>query len=329
MRMRNRFSLAFLLIGTTTALAGRQQEGMSLISDAVDIANIRSTGASPFRLEASFHNLGTSASENGTYVETWLSADRWREDTAKGGFHRTEIGILETKWVPDSFNSITKELSELVSTVDLRNWKPSSDLKVTKILSKQIGAAQARCVQWEGSYVKTLQCFDTKNNTLLLHESMSGIDKSTHFSCSYDDYEKFGDHLFPRLLTYQREGKPPVEIRISSLTAGPSPDPAIFVPTPGSVALANCLRSEMTAPRARLSSDPTFPPGERAQNAFVVLRLVVGIDGIPSHVYVAQSGGDAFDAEAVRAISGWRFKSASCHDHPVATEINVEVRFRR
>lgn len=150
-----------------------------------------------------------------------------------------------------------------------------------------------------------------------------------HLSYVYRDYERFGDRLFPRSIQYSKEGQAGVEINISELVREPSADPSQFAPLSGGVETSNCLPSDMTPPRAEARPDPTFPKGERANRTLVILWAIVGTDGLPHNIRVANSGGAAFDTEAVRAVARWRFRPSTCRGEPVAATINIELDFRR
>jgi periplasmic protein TonB len=58
-----------------------------------------------------------------------------------------------------------------------------------------------------------------------------------------------------------------------------------------------------------------------------VLGLTVNQEGVPTKVYVLTPLGCGLDAQAVRAVEGWRFKPAEKDGQPVSVEIAVEVDF--
>jgi TonB family protein len=59
-----------------------------------------------------------------------------------------------------------------------------------------------------------------------------------------------------------------------------------------------------------------------------ILWLILGDDGVPSHVRVQRPLGMGLDEEAVRAVTAWKFDPATKDGKPVPVMINVEVNFR-
>jgi TonB family protein len=59
----------------------------------------------------------------------------------------------------------------------------------------------------------------------------------------------------------------------------------------------------------------------------VLLLLVIGTDGQPSHIIVQRSLGFGLDEEAIKAVKKWRFQPATMDGMPVAVRINVMTHF--
>jgi protein TonB len=78
----------------------------------------------------------------------------------------------------------------------------------------------------------------------------------------------------------------------------------------------------------------TPPPAysDEARNAklegTVILRTIIGVDGIPTDVEVVRALGQGLDEKAVAAVRGWRFQPATMDDKPVAVQISIEVTFK-
>ena len=102
---------------------------------------------------------------------------------------------------------------------------------------------------------------------------------------------------------------------------------------PGSVGTAESAGSGPPSGGARLVRHiaPVYPPlaRERGLEGRVVIRLVVGIDGVPGDIRVAQSSGvESFDAAAIDAVREWRFEPARRAGVAVAEERLAPVVFR-
>jgi len=239
------YGFAFLTLYAGAACAdNKQQEGKNLIDRAIQLSDIRGIGAPAFRMKATFRLLSGPSTDRGSYSEIWVSNEQWRRETGVGSFRRVEVGGAKKKWLSDSGEVIPPGAAEVVRSLNLVG--APKQLKIKQVVNKDLGGVAARCVRSETEFEKEMYCVDPKDNTLLLHESLS---RSSHSSYVYRDYEKFGDQLFPRSVQYRREGEPGVEIDISELTPNPSRDPSQFEPLVGALELGNCLSKEMT-PRA-------------------------------------------------------------------------------
>lgn len=87
----------------------------------------------------------------------------------------------------------------------------------------------------------------------------------------------------------------------------------------------------VSAPRPTYSPNPEY--SEQARKAghqgTCLVSLVVGPDGNPHDIKVAQSLGMGLDEKAIDALRQWKFEPAKKDGHPVAVQINVEVTFHR
>lgn len=84
------------------------------------------------------------------------------------------------------------------------------------------------------------------------------------------------------------------------------------------------------APRAVYDPEPDYSEEARKQKfqGTVVLQIVVGPDGQPSHVKVVRSVGLGLDEKAIEAVSQWRFEPGTKDGRPVAVVVNIQVNFR-
>ncbi len=57
----------------------------------------------------------------------------------------------------------------------------------------------------------------------------------------------------------------------------------------------------------------------------VDIGVVIGTDGRPRDLNIVKSIDAASDAEAIRAVSNWRFEPATCDGLPVNVKITVEI----
>jgi TonB family protein len=86
----------------------------------------------------------------------------------------------------------------------------------------------------------------------------------------------------------------------------------------------------VSVPKAIYHPDPQYPIAARDSNlpATVILWVIVGPDGLPHEIRVAQAAGHGFDENAIEAVQKWRFKPAKKDGQPVAVQINVQIHFK-
>jgi len=86
----------------------------------------------------------------------------------------------------------------------------------------------------------------------------------------------------------------------------------------------------VSAPRPVYDPDPDYSDEARRAKfqGSVVLWIVVGPDGKTHDIRVARTLGMGLDEKAIEAVREWKFEPAMLDGHPVAVQINVEVRFR-
>jgi protein TonB len=84
-------------------------------------------------------------------------------------------------------------------------------------------------------------------------------------------------------------------------------------------------------PRYRMTPAPEYPAAARRlrQEGVVLLAVEVSAEGRPTAVSVARSSGVAsLDEAAVRGVRRWRFDPARTAGLPVASRVEVPIRFR-
>jgi len=88
--------------------------------------------------------------------------------------------------------------------------------------------------------------------------------------------------------------------------------------------------SSLTYPSVIHRAEPEYT--KAALNAklqgTVILSLVIGVDGVPSEITVAQGLRMGLDKEGVKCLKLWRFKPATRHGEVIPMKATMEVNFR-
>jgi protein TonB len=86
----------------------------------------------------------------------------------------------------------------------------------------------------------------------------------------------------------------------------------------------------VTAPRILHRVEPEFSEEARKNKwqGVVLLRVIIGADGLPKNITVQRSLGMGLDEKAVEAVKQWRFKPGTREGKPVPVVVSMEVSFR-
>jgi TonB family protein len=123
------------------------------------------------------------------------------------------------------------------------------------------------------------------------------------------------------------------------------PSAAAATPPPGPIASATAsapqsstpqdtkpqrIGGKVTAPRVLHQVEPTFNESARAlkYNGTVLINLLVGTDGTPSHLSVIHAIGLGLDESALATVQQYVFQPAMQDGKPVVVELNIEVNFQ-
>lgn len=332
----DRFVRLILVVGllplfSSAAVAeNKQKEGEKLIQQAEQNSNIRSPDAQPFRLRASFKELGDNASGGeGTYTEIWVSRGRWRRESIVGDFHRTEVRGAKGRWLLDSAPEAPGRTGQLQNLMRIRSIHQET-IKVAALRDEIMQGLPVRCIELKANqFGKETLCVDSQRGVLLESKTPTlwNGQKSENL-CQYGEYGQFAGRMYPRHIQCKEGTHSGIDVRVLELASVSSPDTALFDPPAGAKELANCS-SPIQAPKALYSPDPEYPKGQNQPDSSEVVSFIVGEDGKPRDLNVVISIGAPFDKAALDAVSRWIFKPAMCDADPVPVHIRVQLTFRK
>jgi len=90
------------------------------------------------------------------------------------------------------------------------------------------------------------------------------------------------------------------------------------------------IRQGVTPPRVLLKREPQYTEEGRVARleGTVVLRIIIGANGLPRDVLVVRGLGLGLDENAIEAINQWQFTPGMKDDQPVPVVATIEVNFR-
>jgi len=91
-----------------------------------------------------------------------------------------------------------------------------------------------------------------------------------------------------------------------------------------------CVGPEVTAPRLLSTVYVPYPEGVPAKEiqGMTVLAMVIDANGIPAHIQILHTHGEAFDEASITAVKQSKFEPGKLEDKPVPVWIDVRVVFR-
>jgi TonB family protein len=314
-----------LLLLSSTALGSKNDAlASSLIDQARQISDVRAERAPPFRLRMSFRVIkGDGTANEGVYTELWISKAQWRRETEVGGFRRIEVVAGRKRWLLDTSPVIPEHIGEIPALSEFGKfpgkWKSAKD--------REIKGVSLRCLEKKSDLGSSALCFDKGNGTA--GAALRPWQLSTRIgerSCSYSDFEKYGDRMFATSYECDEDKRPLLQARILELVAAPSLDSSLFAPPNGAKESVNCLDS---VELPKVLSAPNLPPPTRDFSGTIVVLVstVVGTDGRTHDLRVRSQPRRAFDETAIETVRQWRFTPGRCGGEPMETEVFMQVAF--
>ena len=301
-----------------------QKHAEELMQRARQLSDIRSPKAPAFRLKATFSFIGKNLeTARGTYTEIWISDSQWRRETIVNDIHRVEVGTANRIWRLDNstdFPEVATRLPDLMNVFPQAS--PTFEFESITDTTDQKIAEQCATTKAGSRQEKYRFCFEQKSGALLAKLSPEIRPKNmTDYSCFYGIFRKFADFWFPREMACLEDKHRTLEAKVEELSLEPSPDAALFKPSPGALELCS---TKPVNPTVLSSVGPSISSNSER---LVILRVSVDAKGKPQDMTVSESGGKGLDEAALEAVGKWRFKPATCNGEPIPAQINIQFSF--
>jgi len=317
------FAIVSLVFSGSASAEDKKEIGQRLLDNAQKLSDIRAEGSHAFRMEVKFRITSKSPAKEteGKYAEIWVSKVKWHREVETPSFHRLEVGL--SPYSSSYLDSGSDQPDTLSDRMLLRF--PQSSPEIRDVSEGEVSGVKTTCVESKELGAKNLDCVDPSTGVFLLreiHYHGSGVE-----TCSYRDYQKFRELMFPRSVHCVKKPGDEIELTIATLAAETAPDESLFAKPPGAVEIGHCP-SRVTPPKLTYNPEPKYP-AHGQENVTAVLSTVVGVEGKPGDLRVTNSAGKDFDQSALDAVRLWTFKPAICEGVPIPVLISVQVNFHK
>jgi hypothetical protein len=293
-----------------------------LVAKSHELTNLTAIGSSPFALHASLFFNDPSGDPRipparGSYVFTWESADKWREDADLLHLKQTEIANGNTLW--------TKRNAPYPS---FSYWWTHNALEITRGIAyhfdsrtrveiTQVSGRNVVCARNGGVRVTQELCLDTRTGLPLLQ-----YDSTLRIQYLFADWAQWGNHWYPRSIKGFSGTEAVMQIEIASVSGAP-PEARWITPPPDATEREWC--ADMRP--ARLSDaienaalpDLSFP----AAATPIIGAIVYGViakDGSWTDLSVLESSDFKAAFLMLERLRTFRNEPATCHGAPVQSE---------
>lgn len=317
----------------TTALTSfsvgenKSEQAAALIAHARQVSDIRAEGSPPFHLKATIKIIADDGVANeGSYEENWASPEMWRTEINAGSLNQTEVAKDRKLSVLTTWPLVTDFVSPRITAAHEHllgfqmNWL-WLDYKPSKLEDRSSGVWFLRCVTVENPYGWTSEfCFDRDSGTLV---ASSSTKKEAPFVCTYLDFQRFGDKLFPTSIQCLKQGRLSLQAKVVELAKLQAINPALFNPPPNARELSYCPHGGTPA-KVRTANMMSFHfPDNQGP---ILITFVVGPDARPHDAMLSRSSGNkAQDDSALNSLKNWGFKAATCDGVAVSSEMQIVV----
>lgn len=322
--MRTR--IALVVISVISCLASDKSESSRLVQHAIELSDIRTSDAAPFRLRARVRRGGQPTTD-AVYLLIWVSAEQWREEISVGDHKSIRIGGKGT------VSSMEENQQGQPPLAGPRILNLPTVLPVTEptalsgVRTRHQDGHEVKCISHKGKLISEIEyCFNSDTGTLASENYLGEVDRGK--TVEFLDYSEFRGKLFPRVVRTSKNSVVEQEITVVELVYDPSHDASLFAVNSKYKTVAGC--EYPTGPVPIKLPDPEYPAAFRSfASQTVKVKGTIDERGRIQDISVTQSAG-ALDQYAVKAVSQWQFAPARCGTtavpHPFSTEVHFNMR---
>jgi len=267
----------------------------------------------PYTLKISFRVPGEHGTE-GTH-QYWSLHKSWRTEIKARGYHSTEVGQPDRRWVAADLPYAPEPIDMLARLIEAgTTFEWPLDAQSVKLKNEPDG----RCVVLKRDKLHELHiCFDPATSLLRAVNDKRG----NRFE--FRDYETLAGRKLPRTMNYYDGKILVVAANLDALNVLTSPDPALLTPPANAEAWDWC--ENMEPPKLIRGVRPQTPRG--AWGGYNQFWVVVNTEGHVEEGGLMQSAGWVLDKAAADAMKKWLFRPAMCNGMPIRVKTTASFEF--
>ncbi len=331
-----RGTILVLMAACTAALAlfakqNKDAQAAALLAKARELSDIRAAGSPAFLMRARVvaAPMGKERAQlDGTYVLTWASPGRWREQITFPGYQRVRVALRDKLWTASDLPFEPVRVYELSQLLDFRShWTllPGESAKVKRV--RRHRRIESQCIEIKGNLAHGREVCAELPSLLPVRMNMLMPHDPLRMSFEYTDYRPAAGKEFPRMMRAYEGNKRVLEVRVEDLVRDPHPDNSVFVPPPQAVSRDWC--SDALPATAAEKPAPRYPRSALSsrRQGVVSVYAVVGVDGFLYDLTVVRSAGQDFDAATLAGLARWRYHPAVCAGKPIPSEKVIQIAY--
>jgi hypothetical protein len=308
--------------GNAEASFDDESETERLVAKSHELTNLTAAGSAPFALHASLFFNDPSGDPRipparGSYVFTWQSADKWREDAELLHLKQTEIANGNTLWTkrnapyPSFSYWWTHNAMEITHGV-IYHFDSRTHIEISQVSGRNVV-----CARNGGVHVTQELCLDTRTALPLLQ-----YDATLHIQYLFGDWAQWGNHWYPRTIKGFSGTEAVMQVEIANVSGAP-PETKWIVPPPDATQREWCAdmrpsRLSDAIENATLP-DPNAPVGATPIIGAIVYG-VIGKDGNWIDLSVLESSDFKTAFQMLEKLRSFRNQPATCRGTPVQSE---------
>jgi len=298
----------------------QEKQAQSLLGQARELTDIRSSGSHPFRLIASVQLFdGKASAAQGMYTLMWESPAVWRDEIKFADYSEIRVAAVDKLLVSRTPRVLPLEIFRLFALLDFPQvLHPAPNARFGKVKERTRNGAHERTVEM-GRWIVSL---DDSSPLPVRVE-----DKSFHFGFKFEDYLSFVGHKFPRTLTeFVASNKTLAQVRLEEL-AEATFDSSAFLPPQGASVLRWCPQPEPARLMDRGDVRPMPAQLRELAQHVVAVYGIIGTDGRWHDLAVVKSAGQQLDSYWMTQKLQERYSPANCGGVPVEQESVQELHY--